>query len=74
VQLGLSTRGAIALVRAARVAAGLRRAEFVAPDDIKHVAMLVIPHRLVLQPEAALEGDTDIGVVQSVLNAVPVPR
>ncbi len=74
VQLGLSTRGAIALVRAARVAAGMRRAAFVAPDDIKQVALLVMPHRLVLQPEAALEGDTDIGVVQSLLNAVAVPR
>jgi MoxR-like ATPase len=74
VQLGLSTRAAIALVRAARVAAGLRGAEFVAPDDVKLVAPLVMPHRLVLHAEAALEGDSDVAIVQSVLSATPVPR
>ena len=48
--LGLSTRGVLALLRAARIAAGMRGGEFVTPDDVKQVAPLVIPHRLVLAP------------------------
>jgi MoxR-like ATPase len=74
VSLGLSTRGALALMKAARVAAGLRGADFVSPDDVKDVAPWVIPHRLVLTPEAALEGAKDLEVVRSLLADTPVPR
>jgi MoxR-like ATPase len=72
--LGLSTRGALALTKAARVAAGLRGTDFVAPDDVKEVAPWVMPHRLVLTPEAALEGAKDLDVVRSLLADTPVPR
>ena len=72
--LGLSTRGALALLRAARIAAGLRGGEFVTPDDVKEVAVDVMAHRLLLTPEAALEGVTDLDVVQSLLAETPVPR
>jgi MoxR-like ATPase len=74
VSLGLSTRGALALIRAARVHAGLRGGEYVAPDDVQAVARWVLAHRLVLKPEAALDGDTDLGIVGSILDATPVPR
>ncbi len=74
VSLGLSTRGALALLRAARVHAGLRSGDFVAPDDVQAVARWVMAHRLVLKPEAALDGDTDLGVVGAILEATPVPR
>ena len=74
VSLGLSTRGALALMKAARVAAGLRGADFVSPDDVKDVATWVMPHRLVLTPEAALEGAKDLEVVRSLLADTPVPR
>jgi MoxR-like ATPase len=74
VSLGLSTRGALALMKAARVAAGLRGADFVAPDDVKDVAQWVMPHRLVLTPEAALEGARDLEVVRALLADTPVPR
>ncbi|HEY4211549.1 MAG TPA: MoxR family ATPase [Steroidobacteraceae bacterium] len=72
--LGLSTRGTLALLRAARVGAGLRGSEFVSPDDVKAVAVEVIAHRLVLTPEAALEGMTDIEVVKGLMADTPVPR
>lgn len=72
--LGLSTRGALALLKAARITAALRGAEFVAPDDVKQVAPAVVAHRLVLTPEAALEGVTDRDVVRSLLDEIPVPR
>jgi MoxR-like ATPase len=74
VSLGLSTRGALALIKAARVAAGLRGADFVSPDDVKEVATWVMPHRIVLTPEAALEGARDVEIVRALLADTPVPR
>jgi MoxR-like ATPase len=72
--LGLSTRGALALLRAARVAAGLRGAEFVTPDDVKLAVPLVMPHRMMLASEALLEGTTELSVTQRLVDQVPVPR
>jgi MoxR-like ATPase len=72
--LGLSTRGALAALRAARIAAALRGAAFVAPDDVKEVMPMAISHRLVLAPEAMLEGVTTQAVVRQLLEQVPVPR
>ena len=72
--LGVSTRGALALLKAARIAAGLHGRDFVSPDDVKETAAWVLAHRLVLTPEAALEGVTDVGIVQSLLAETPVPR
>jgi MoxR-like ATPase len=74
VSLGLSTRGALALIRAARVHAGLRGGDYVGPDDVQAVARWVMAHRLVLKPESALDGDTDLGIVGAILDATPVPR
>jgi MoxR-like ATPase len=72
--LGLSTRGALALLKSARIVAGLRGGDFVTPDDVKLAAPWVIAHRLVLTPEAALEGATDIEVVSGLLAETAVPR
>lgn len=72
--LGLSTRGVLALLRAARISAGMRGAQFVTPDDVKQVAPLVIPHRLVLAPEAVLEGLTEQAITQRLLDQTAVPR
>ncbi|HET9390505.1 MAG TPA: MoxR family ATPase [Steroidobacteraceae bacterium] len=72
--LGLSTRGVIALVKAARITAALRGSDFVAPDDVKDVAGWVIAHRLVMTPEAALEGMTDLQLVERLLADTPAPR
>jgi MoxR-like ATPase len=74
VSLGLSTRGVLALVRAARISAGMRGGDFVTPDDVKQVAPLVIPHRLMLAPEALLEGVTEQAITQQLLDRTPVPR
>jgi MoxR-like ATPase len=72
--LGLSTRGALALLKAARIIAALRGGEFATPDDVKRAAVWVMAHRLVLTPEAALEGATDVATVHSILADTPVPR
>ncbi len=72
--LGLSTRGALAVLRAARIAAALRGGAFVTPDDVKEMVPPVISHRLVLAPEAMLEGVSTRALVQRILDQVPVPR
>ena len=74
VSLGLSTRGALALMRCARAAAALRGGEFVTPDDVKALAVAVMAHRLVLTPDAALEGIDAAKVVGGILEQVAVPR
>jgi MoxR-like ATPase len=72
--LGLSTRGALSLLKAARIAAALRGADFVAPDDVKEMVPAAMSHRLVLAPEAMLEGISTATIVQRILEQVPVPR
>lgn len=74
ISLGLSTRGAIALLRAARIVAGLRDSTFVTPDDVKLVAPWVIPHRLGLSPDAVLERRSDYVLVQALIDRIAVPR
>ena len=72
--LGLSVRGALTLVRAARIEAALRGGDFVAPDDVKAVFDSVVTHRLQLTPEAAIEGISAREVIAQLLDHVAVPR
>jgi MoxR-like ATPase len=74
ISLGLSTRGALALVKAARIAAAARGGDFVSPDDVKAVAAWVAAHRIVPAPEASLDGTTDLDLVAALLDDTPVPR
>lgn len=71
--LGLSTRGALALIRCARVEAALASRDYVLPDDIKRVAPLVISHRLLLTSEAELAGYTALQVYEELINQVAIP-
>jgi MoxR-like ATPase len=72
--LGVSPRGATALLRAARAWAWLTGRDFVTPDDVKALAHASVVHRLGLRPEAELEGVDVAEVLASALNSVPVPR
>ena len=74
VALGVSTRGLLALARAARALAVIRRGDYVSPDDVKAVAVSVLAHRLSLRPEASLEGRSNTGVIEDVLARTSVPR
>jgi MoxR-like ATPase len=74
VRLGVSPRGATALMTAARTWAWLSTRDYVTPDDVKALARPALRHRLELRPEAELEGATPEGVLDGVLAAVPVPR
>ena len=72
--LGVSPRGATALLRAARAWAWLTGRDFVTPDDVKALAHATLAHRLGLRPEAELEGVDVDAVLASALGSVPVPR
>jgi MoxR-like ATPase len=72
--LGVSPRGATALLRAARAWAWLNERDFVTPDDVKALAQAALVHRLGLRPEAELEGVDVKQVLSSALESVPVPR
>lgn len=72
--LGLSTRGALALLRCARVAAAIDGQHYVTPDHVRHAAPLVINHRVQLTPEALLSNDNVNVQVAELIAAVPVPR
>jgi MoxR-like ATPase len=73
VTVGVSPRGTQRLFEAARAHAVVAGREFVVPQDVKTVAEAVLAHRLVLTPEASVGETTKSGVVESVLESVPVP-
>jgi MoxR-like ATPase len=72
--LGVSPRGATALLRTSRAWAWLQGRSFVTPDDVKALAAATLAHRLGLRPEAELEGVAVTAVLASALDSVPVPR
>ncbi|HEX6326287.1 MAG TPA: MoxR family ATPase [Jiangellaceae bacterium] len=73
-QLGVSPRGATALVATSRAWAWLSGRDYVTPDDVKALARPTLRHRIALRPEAELEGVTPDAVLETVLATVPVPR
>ncbi|MFF9321749.1 AAA family ATPase [Streptomyces sp. NPDC014735] len=72
--LGVSPRGATALLSTARAWAWLTGRDYVIPDDVKALALPTLRHRIHLRPEAEMEGITPDSVITSVLAHVPVPR
>jgi MoxR-like ATPase len=73
-RLGVSPRGATALLGTSRAWAWLAGRDYVTPDDVKALARPTLRHRIQLRPEAELEGASPDGVLDGVLGAVPVPR
>jgi MoxR-like ATPase len=72
--LGASPRAAIGLFSVARALAGIEGRDFLIPDDIKIATPAVLRHRIMLKPEADLEGLTADQVVSEILAAVEVPK
>ncbi|MFJ4923883.1 AAA family ATPase [Streptomyces sp. NPDC088725] len=72
--LGVSPRGATALLSTARAWAWLTGRDYVTPDDVKALALPTLRHRVQLRPEAEMEGVTADSVLTAVLAHVPVPR
>jgi MoxR-like ATPase len=73
VQLGASPRASIALMKAAQALALFDGQEFVTPEQIQELAVPVIAHRLVMQPQARFSGLTARGVVEDVVKKIKVP-
>jgi MoxR-like ATPase len=74
VQLGVSPRGATALLATSRAWAFLSGRDYVTPDDVKALAGPTLRHRIQLRPEVELDGATPDGVLQGLLASVAVPR
>jgi len=72
--LGASPRSAVAWLQASKANAWLRGRDFVTPDDIKAIAPPLLRHRLIMRPEAQMDGLKVDGLVASLLGQVPVPR
>jgi MoxR-like ATPase len=70
VYLGASPRAGLALVHAAKGLALLRGRDFVLPDDVRHLAPLVLGHRILMSPEAELEGAAGTGVITEAVDKV----
>ena len=71
--LGMSPRATLALQRAARARAALHGRTYVIPDDLKVLAVPVLAHRLLITPEAQMQGTSAADALDEVLGAVPVP-
>jgi MoxR-like ATPase len=72
--LGVSPRGAAALLHAAKAWAFLAGRPYVTPDEVKAVAKPALRHRLQLRPEVEIEGTTADSILEGILASVPAPR
>ncbi len=71
-QIGVSTRGAIALIKAAQACALLESRDYIIPEDVQRMALPVLTHRLMLSPDARMKGVTAERVLSGILDTVPV--
>ena len=72
--LGASPRASIALLKGSKALAALRGRDFVIPDDVKTLSLPILRHRVILTPEAEIEGVTSDQVIQSLVASIEVPR
>ena len=73
VQLGASPRASLALMKAAQAFALTEGREFVIPEDVREMAVPVIAHRMMAEPQARFAGVTTAGIVEEILTKVPPP-
>ena len=71
--VGASPRGSLALMKLARARAALHGRDFVKPDDVKHVAVPALAHRLMLSPELWVQRADPAEIVASIVSSVPAP-
>jgi MoxR-like ATPase len=72
--LGLSPRGALMLLLAARGRAMLHTRDYILPDDVQVMAPFVVNHRLIIRPEAKLRKLTVGAILEGIIASVPVPQ
>ncbi len=74
IYLGASPRASLSILKSAKAAAGIRGRAFVTPDDIQFVTPYVLNHRLILTPDAEMEGTSTNEVIASIVQEIEVPR
>jgi MoxR-like ATPase len=74
IQIGAGPRASLALLESSRALAVLRGRDFVTPDDVKELAGPVMIHRVILTPEAEMEGTTLPDILRHIFEKVEVPR
>jgi len=74
IYLGGSPRASLSMLKAAKAAAAIRGRDFVTPEDIQFVAKHVLNHRLILTPEAEMEGVVIDDVIMDIVKTIEVPR
>jgi MoxR-like ATPase len=74
IYLGGSPRASLSMMKASKALAAIRGRDFVTPEDIQFVAPHVLNHRIILTPEAEMEGTTPEEVIQEIIQTIEVPR
>ena len=74
IYLGGSPRASLSMLKSAKAIAGIRGRDFVTPEDIQFVAKPVLNHRLILTPEAEMEGISIEEVIDEIIQTIEVPR
>ncbi len=74
IYLGASPRASLALLKSSKAMAAIRGRSFVTPDDIQFVTPHVLNHRLILTPDAEMEGMTTLSLIETIIEEVEVPR
>ncbi|WP_417170931.1 AAA family ATPase [Victivallis sp.] len=72
--LGASPRAALVLAETARTAALLAGRDYVLPDEVRDLARVVLPHRLVLESRSRYSGVTTAEIVEEILGKIKIPR
>ena len=72
--LGASPRASLAMAKSAKAMAAIRGRDFITPDDIQSVAHYVLNHRIILTPEAEMEGLSSQSVIEEIIHKIEVPR
>jgi MoxR-like ATPase len=72
IAVGASPRGSLALYKTSQALAAIRGRDYVIPEDIKEMAPLALPHRLIVKPESMLRGRAPETILADILQAVPL--
>jgi len=72
--LGASPRASIAMLLASKTFAAIQGRSYVTPEDVKDIALPVLRHRIILKPEAGIDGIQNDDIIRNILNKVEVPR
>jgi MoxR-like ATPase len=74
IYLGGSPRASLSIMKSAKAFAAIRGRDFVTPDDIQFVAIHVLNHRMILTPEAEMEGSPIEDIIREIVQSIEVPR